>query len=228
MKKALIVVTNVSKYENINRPTGLWLGEVVHFVDELYKKGFEIDYVSPNGGYAPIDPSSLAKEVMTDLDWIYYQNQEFLDKLGFTLSPTEIVPEDYEIIYYAGGHGVMWDFKSDKNLQKIASDIYMNNGIISAVCHGVVGLLDIKSDKDNYLIKNKKVTGFSNSEEYELGLSDFVPYLTEDSLKERNAIYSQGKNWHEFSVQDDRVVTGQNPQSGKAVAKKVLSILNTN
>ena len=227
MKKVLVVVTNVSKYPNHERATGLWFGEAVHFVDEMEKAGYKIDYVSPKGGYTPIDPHSLASESMTELDWQYYLNNDFLNKLGTTLSADQVNPEEYDAIYYTGGHGVMWDYPDDENLQNIASKIYENGGIVSAVCHGSVGLLNIKNGAGENLIANKKVAGFTNTEEIALGLDKMVPFLTEDELVNRGAHYTKGEDWAEFAVADQRVVSGQNPASGGAVAKEVLKILNS-
>ncbi|GGI40679.1 type 1 glutamine amidotransferase domain-containing protein [Mammaliicoccus stepanovicii] len=226
MSKILIAVTSVSKYPELDRATGLWLGEAVHFADEFYKNGYEIDFVSPKGGYTPIDPESLKAEVMTELDWKYYQDTEFMNKLGNTLKASEINPDLYDVIYYAGGHGVIWDFKDDKNLQEISHKVYTNHGIVSSVCHGAIGLLNIKDSEDNFLINGKELTGFSNSEEIEAGLDQHVPYLTEDELKNRGAKYVKEANWSSYAVQDDRLVTGQNPQSGQAVAIKIIEMLN--
>lgn len=225
MKKILIVVTNISKYETTNRATGLWLGEATHFIDPILKAGYEIEFVSPNGGYTPIDPHSLSSDFMTDIDWKYYCDSKFLSTLANSRKSSEINPDDYIAIYYTGGHGVIWDFPENKTLQDIAMKIYNNGGIVSGVCHGVAGLLNIKTNNGEYLIKGKKVTGFSNSEEKEVQLDHLVPYLTEDEMKKRGAIYVKGENWSSFAIEDSRVVTGQNPSSGKAVAEKVLEIL---
>ncbi|WP_277587557.1 type 1 glutamine amidotransferase domain-containing protein [Psychrobacillus antarcticus] len=225
MKNILVVVTNISKYPNQERATGLWLGEAVHFAVEMEKEGYRIDYVSPKGGYTPIDPHSLQADQMTELDWKYYTNNDFLNQLSTTLSADEVNPEDYDAIYYTGGHGVMWDFPNDEKLQSIASTIHENGGIVSAVCHGSVGLLNIKNAAGNYLITDKKVAGFANTEEIALGLDKIVPFLTEDELVRRGANYVKGEDWSAFAVADGRVVTGQNPSSGGAVAKEVIQLL---
>ena len=226
MKNILVVVTNISKYPNDERATGLWLGEAVHFVDKMEKEGYTIDYVSPAGGYTPIDPHSLQQDQMTELDWQYYLNKDFLNKLGATLSADDVNPENYDAIYYTGGHGVMWDYPDNETLQNIAIKIYENGGIVSAVCHGSVGLLNIKNAEGKYLVANKKVTGFANTEEIALGLDKVVPFLTEDAIVNRGANYVKGEDWAEFAVVDDRVVTGQNPASGGVVATEVLKLLN--
>lgn len=227
MKNILVVVTNVSKYPNQDRATGLWLGEAVHFVEEVEKEGYHVDYVSPNGGFTPIDPHSLEADQMTELDWQYYSNPDFLNKLSATLSADEVNPKDYDAIYYTGGHGVMWDFPDDEKLQSIASSIHANGGIVSAVCHGSVGLLNIKNAEGNYLIADKKVAGFANTEEIALGLDKAVPFLTEDELVKRGANYVKGDDWAAFAVADGRVVSGQNPASGGAVAKEVIQLLKS-
>lgn len=221
-KRALVVVTSVTKYPDMNRPTGLWFGEVVHFADVLYKNGYKVHYISPEGGYTAIDPQSLQEDMMTDLDWKYYQNKDFMTRLGHTVTPDAVKAENYDIIYFAGGHGTIWDFKDNEDLQKLTQEIYDNNDVVSSVCHGAIGLLNVKDAKGNYIIDGKTVTGFSNSEEQAVGLADVVPYLTEDELKRRGANYKQGDNWTEFAVADGRIITGQNPQSGKAVAEKFL------
>lgn len=225
MKKILVVVTNVSKYDNYERPTGLWLGEAVHFVDEIEKAGYEIDYVSAKGGYTPIDPHSLENDFMTEIDWKYYTDSKFMNKLGNTLAADKVNFADYAAIYYTGGHGVVWDFPNDENLAKLAMDIYNNNGIVSSVCHGAAGLLSIKDENGKYLIDGKKVTGFSNSEEKAVQLDKLVPFLTEDELVKRGAKYEKAEDWDPFAITDERVVTGQNPASGAAVAKQVLELL---
>jgi putative intracellular protease/amidase len=224
-KKALIVVTSVEKYPNMDRATGLWLGEAVHFYEKLHKKGIEIDFVSPRGGYTPLDPVCLQMFVQP-VDWEYYADEVFRSKLANTLRPEEINPDDYNIIYYAGGHGVVWDFADNEALQKIACSIYEKGGIVSSVCHGAVGLFNIKLSDGTLLIKGKTLTGFANSEEIAAELEDHMPYLTEDVLKSRGANYVKAEqDFVSFAVADGRLVTGQNPQSGGAVADKVLEVL---
>ena len=143
-----------------------------------------------------------------------------------TLEPKDIHAEDYEVIYYSGGHGVVWDFPDNKELQDISRKIYENGGIVSSVCHGAVGLFNIRLSDGELLIKGKTLTGFSNSEEVAAELADHMPYLTEDVLKSKGANYVKAdKDFISFAVADGRLVTGQNPQSGGAVGEKVLEIL---
>ncbi|MGU3375542.1 type 1 glutamine amidotransferase domain-containing protein [Chryseobacterium sp. M5A1_1a] len=224
-KKVLIVVTSVEKYPNMERATGLWLGEAVHFYEKLDEKGYEIDFVSPKGGYTPLDPISLQMFVQP-VDWKYYADEIFRKKLATTLKPEEINSKDYSVIYYTGGHGVVWDFPDNSRLQEIARNIYEDGGIVSSVCHGAVGLFNIKLSNGENLINGKTLTGFSNSEEIAAELADHMPYLTEDVLKSKGAHYVKSdQDFISFAVSDGKLVTGQNPQSGGAVAEKVLEIL---
>ena len=222
--RILIVVTSFEKYPTINRPTGLWLGEAVHFVKKVEAAGYAVDYVSPKGGYTPIDPHSL--EMAEPVDWEWYQDKAFMNRLGTTLAPSAVNPADYVAIYFVGGHGVVWDFPDNAELQAISRKIYENGGIVSSVCHGAVGLLNIKLSDGTLLIKGKRVTGFSNAEEKLAELDNHVPYLTETEMLARGALYQKAdKPWAVFAIEDGRVITGQNPASGGAVADLVIARL---
>ena len=223
-KKILVVLTSVEKYPNMNRATGLWLGEAVHFVKTMEAAGYQVDYVSPQGGYTPIDPHSLA--MADDTDWAWYQKKEFMNRLGSTLKPSQVNPDDYAAIYFAGGHGVIWDFPDNEALQAISRKIYENGGYVSSVCHGAAGLLNIQLSDGTLLVKGKKVTGFSNEEEKLAELDKYVPFLTETELINRGALYQKAAEpWAVFAVEDKRLISGQNPASGGAVAELLLEAL---
>ena len=223
-KKILVVLTTTEKYPNLNRATGVWLGEAVHFVERVERAGFVVDYVSPTGGYTPIDPHSLA--MAEPIDWEWYHNRKFMDRLGATLKPADVNPDDYTVIYFVGGHGVLWDFPDNAELQALSRKIYEKGGIVSSVCHGAVGLLNITLSNGTSLIKGKQVTGFSDEEERLAQLDQYVPFLTETELKKRGVVYKKAdKPWEAFAVADHRVITGQNPASGGAVADLVIQAL---
>lgn len=223
-KKILVVLTTTEKYPNLNRATGIWLGEAVHFVERVERAGFVVDYVSPTGGYTPIDPHSLA--MAEPIDWEWYHNRKFMDRLGATLKPADVKSDDYAAIYFVGGHGVLWDFPDNVELQALSRKIYENGGIVSSVCHGAVSLLNITLSNGTLLIKGKQVTGFSDEEERLAQLDQYVPFLTETELKKRGAMYKKAdKPWQAFAVADHRVITGQNPASGGAVAELVIQVL---
>ncbi|MBF0714031.1 type 1 glutamine amidotransferase domain-containing protein [Gemella sp. GH3] len=224
MKKALIFLTNVEKYGENNRLTGLWLGELTHFYDELIKAGYEADFVSPKGGYVPLDPHSLS--MMDETDRYYYSNSDFRNRaLGQTFSPDQINAEDYSLIYYTGGHGTMWDFPNSEEIAKIASEIYQNGGLVTAVCHGVVGLLPIKDNLGEPLIAGKVITGFTNQEEELNGTTDIVPFLTQDALISKGSKVETESAFTSVVRVDGRIITGQNPQSARSLGKEVVNIL---
>lgn len=220
-KKMLVVLTNTAKYPALKRATGLWLGEAVHFAAKAEDAGYSLDYVSPLGGYVPVDPHSL--QMAPDLDWQWYDNKSFMTRLGRTLSPGQVVVGEYSAIYYTGGHGVMYDFPDNQPLQALARQIYENGGVVAAVCHGVVGLLNVKLSDNSLLLKDRQVTGFSNTEEKLVELDKVVPFLTENELRARGGRYSKHDDpWQPFVVADDRLITGQNPASTALLADKVL------
>lgn len=226
-KKILVVLTNTAKYPTLKRATGLWLGEAVHFVEKVEKAGFKVDYLSPTGGYVPIDPHSL--QMAADIDWEWYQNKTFMNRLGKTLSPGEVKAQDYCAIYYAGGHGVIWDFPDNSELQDLARRIFEAGGVVASVCHGAVGLLNIRLSDNTLLVKDREVTGFSDTEEKLVELDKVVPYLTETELKARGGLYLKAEEpWQAFAIADQkegRLITGQNPASGSAVAELVVAAL---
>lgn len=226
-KNVLVVLTNTAKYPDLKRATGLWLGEAVHFVEKVEKAGYKVDYVSPAGGYVPIDPHSLS--MAHDIDWAWYNNKAFMNRLGATLKPEQVKASDYKAIYFTGGHGVIWDFPNSTGLQTLARQIFEAGGVVSSVCHGAVGLLNIKLSDNSLLLKGREVTGFSNIEEQLVELDKVVPYLTENELSARGGIYRKTENpWDEFAITDQlegRLITGQNPASGGKVAELVLKAL---
>lgn len=223
-KKILVAVSSFEKYPNLPRATGLWLGEAVHFVKKVEAAGYTVDFVSPRGGYTPIDPHSLA--MAEPVDWEWYLDKAFMNRLGTTLRPDQVRAEDYAAIYFAGGHGVVWDFPDDAGLQALSRDIYEAGGIVSSVCHGAVALLNIRLSNGELLIQGKEVTGFTNEEEKLVGLDAHVPYLTETELRHRGVHFRQADAaWQPFAVADQRVITGQNPASGGPVAELVLQAL---
>ncbi|WP_461213598.1 type 1 glutamine amidotransferase domain-containing protein [Lacticaseibacillus sp. GG6-2] len=221
MSRALIVVTNHARFDGRNRATGLWLSEATHFHDVMSQNGIAVDYVSPAGGFVPLDPGSLAEGQMDALNWSYYGDSSYRQKyLANSLAPNQVDPAAYDLIYFAGGHGVMWDFPHNAALGTLALTIYQQGGIVSAVCHGVVGLLTMSD-----FIKDKHLTGFTNEEERLNQLTDAVPFLTEDALKKAGADFSEAKAYTEHVIIDKRLITGQNPQSAHQVGVEAVRLL---
>ncbi|MCS4305051.1 type 1 glutamine amidotransferase domain-containing protein [Chryseobacterium sp. BIGb0232] len=221
-KKILFVVTSHDKKGSTGENTGYYLGEVSHPWEVLHKAGYEIDFVSPKGGTPPVDGFDLKDPVNKE----FWENKEYKSKIDHSLTPSQVNPKDYSVIFYAGGHGAMWDFADNKELANMASTIYENGGIVAGVCHGPAGLVNIKLNNGKYLVDGKKINAFTNEEESAVQLTDVVPFLLENKLKERGAKFEKSGLWQNHVVTDQRVITGQNPQSAKSVGEAILKELN--
>lgn len=220
-KKILFVVTSHNQKGNTGESTGFYLSEASHPWDELVKAGYEIDFVSPKGGKAPITGFDLTDPVNRK----FWEDKTYRYKIEHTLKPSEVVTGDYVAIHYAGGLGCMWDFPDNAELALIAARIYENGGLVSAVCHGPAGLLSIKLSNGNYLVDGKKINAFTNEEEEGIKMEKVVPFLLESTLIERGALFEKSGVSQVHVVTDQRVVTGQNPQSAKAVGEAVVELL---
>jgi putative intracellular protease/amidase len=223
-KKILFVVTSHDKKGNTNEPTGYYLSEVSHPWEVLHNAGFEIDFVSPKGGKAPVDGFNLDDSVNSK----FWNNKDYRYKVEHTFKPSQVKPDNYAVIFYAGGHGAMWDLADNMELAKIAQQIYENNGIVAAVCHGPAGLVNIRLKNGKYLVDGKKINAFTNEEEVGVNMQNVVPFALETKLIERGARFEKSGLWQLHVTSDNRVVTGQNPQSAKAVGEAILKILHQN
>ncbi|MCF2486805.1 type 1 glutamine amidotransferase domain-containing protein [Dyadobacter sp. CY347] len=222
--KVLIVCTNHETFPTKAGKTGLWLSELTYFYDVMSKRRVLMDIVSPLGGKIPIDERSL--ELKDECNAKYWEDAAFRSKLDHSLSPAQVRSADYRLVYFAGGHGAMWDLAENTDLQNIVRDVYERNGMVSAVCHGVCGLLNVKLSDGSWLIQDKYVTGFSNVEEALMSFVSEVPFYLEDKLKERGAHYTKSMiPFMEFIEMDERLITGQNPNSARKVASKALEEL---
>ncbi|WP_099975081.1 type 1 glutamine amidotransferase domain-containing protein [Lactobacillus terrae] len=224
MKKILVVETNIGTYGDRKEATGLWLGENTEFVREVTAAGYSVDYASPKGGYVPIDPRSIQYASKEDLQM--YNDANFREKaLSHTLKPTDVNSSDYQAIYFTGGHGVMWDFPHNNEFHQISLDIYNNGGFITSVCHGISALLYLKDRKGDYIIQNKKITGFTNTEEILSGKRNRVPILNEKVARSHGSIFQKKRAFSPYAVQDGNLITGQNPYSPKEVATLLIKNL---
>lgn len=221
-KKILFVVTSHDRKGSTGESTGFYLSEVSHPWEILVNAGYEIDFVSPKGGKAPMDGFNLGDPVNKK----FWDDITYRTKIENTLKPSQVNPEQYIAIHYAGGHGAMWDFSDNEELAKIAAKIYERGGIVSAVCHGPAGLINIKLSNGKFLVDGKKINAFTNEEETAVRLDKVVPFLLESKLIERGAIFEKSGLWQSHVVNDQRVITGQNPQSAKAVGEAILVELN--
>ncbi len=221
LKKILFVVTSHDEKGNTGEKTGYYLGEVSHPWDVLHSAGYEIDFVSPKGGKAPVDAFNMEDSINKK----FWDNEVYRNKIENTMKPSEVNPAEYVAIHYAGGHGAMWDFADNTEIAGIASQIYENNGVVSAVCHGPAGIVNIKLSDGSYLVDGKKVNAFTNEEEVKVKLEEVVPFLLEDQLKAHGAIFEKSAPFTNHVVADQRLVTGQNPQSAHSVGKATLAEL---
>lgn len=159
------------------------------------------------------------------------ENKLFVDKYNIsnslkTISVKEVNPQEFSIIYFAGGHGTMWDFPGNVDINKVTSEIYENGGIVAAVCHGPSALTDVKLSDGSYLVEGKRINSFTNAEEKEVEKDDIVPFLLETRLKERGAIFVEGEKWENKVVVDGRIITGQNPQSAASLGEAIVRVAN--
>ena len=225
MKKVLFVVTSHSKLGNTGEKTGFWTEELAAPYYELADQGIQIDIATPLGGQPPIDPKSADPASATEDTKRLDTDTALLEKLKHTLKLADVKESDYDGVFYPGGHGPLWDLTKDKNSINLIQKFFNNNKPVAFVCHAPGVLKDVKVNGD-YLVKGKKVTGFSNSEEAAVGLTDVVPFLLEEVLQANGGIYSKTENWQPYAVEDGLLITGQNPASSKLVAQKLLQQLN--
>lgn len=216
MTQILMVLSSHESLGDTGKTTGWYLSEAAHPWKVFSGADFDMTWVSPKGGFAPIDGKDLDDEV----------NVEFLEAFGDkgpeTVTPDSVDAGEFDAIFYVGGHGTMWDFPDNAELSSIASSIYSSGGVVSAVCHGPAGLLNIEADGEK-LIAGKRVAGFTNTEESASELTDVVPFLLEDELNDAGADHQAGPDFEANVVVDDRLVTGQNPPSAHGVATAVVA-----
>ncbi|QKS72886.1 type 1 glutamine amidotransferase domain-containing protein [Paenalkalicoccus suaedae] len=218
-KKVLMVLTSEAKMGGDNN-TGLWLEEFAAPYVTFVKAGFDVKVVSIAGGQVPLDPNSLPEE--SQLEW-----QEAESKLANTEKLSEEdVSAGYDAVFLPGGHGTVYDYPDNLLLQRLLRETAENDRVIGSVCHGPSGLIHATYADGTPIVKGKKVTAFTDSEEKEMGLENVVPFLLESTLRDKGADFVNSDNWADFSVRDGNLVTGQNPQSSQSTADKVVEALS--
>ncbi len=219
--KVLIAVTSHDTIGSTGRPTGAYVSEVSPAVFACLSRGFEIEFVSPKGGRVPLD----GVEQKEPLNVALLDNPALMQQLHSSKRPEQVTAADYAGIFFAGGHGTMWDFPECTGLSQLAAQIYENGGVIGAVCHGPAALVNVKLSTGAYLVAGKTVSAFTDAEESAVGLAEIVPFLLETKLVERGAIFAPAGNWQAQVVVSERLVTGQNPASAKGVAEAMVQLL---
>jgi putative intracellular protease/amidase len=217
----LVVLTSHNSLGNTGKETGFYLPEVSHPVAVFDDAGLTVEYVSPQGGKAPM----IGIDRADPLNAAFLDDSKKMHQVENTLKPSQVDPSRYAAIFYAGGHGTMWDFAENADLAQIAAQIYDRGGIIGAVCHGPAGLVNIRVAGDRYLVEGQAIATFTNEEEEAVGLADVVPFSLEDKLIERGATVEKAANFEAKTVVSDRLVTGQNPASATGVATAMVALL---
>lgn len=227
MAKILIVLTSHTQLGETGKPTGFYFDELAAPYWVFSEAGHDVDLASIAGGHPQPDPNSLDKDVNKRSQPVqrFLADPHAQNKLENTIPMSAVEANNYDAIFLAGGHGAMWDFPDNEALSAAITRIYDMGGIVSAVCHGPAGLVNVKRYDGHYLVNGSRVNGFTNDEEKAVELQRSVPFLLEDTLKARGAKFESRSGFSSFAVQDGRLVTGQNPQSAEKTAKLVVSAL---
>jgi putative intracellular protease/amidase len=221
IKPILCVVTSHPIRGDSGEPTGFAMVELTHPLEVFEAAGIPVEIASIRGGHPPIDFFDLSDPV-NDRFW---KDKAFRDALAHSLVLADLDPARYSAVFFAGGHGTMWDFADDPVVQTVIREIWEAGGIVSAVCHGPAALVNAKLSDGSYLVANKKLAAFTDAEEAEVKYDKVVPYLLASTLNDRGALHQPAPNWSENVVTDGRLITGQNPASAHGVGKAIVDKL---
>ncbi|TDR39206.1 putative intracellular protease/amidase [Tahibacter aquaticus] len=220
-KPVLIVLTSHGSKGKTGKPTGFYLGELTHPLAVLEAAGIPVEIASIKGGEPPVDGVDLDDATNAH----YWKNDEFRTRIRSTLPLADAKPERYSAIFFAGGHGAMWDFPDSPAVQRVTRTIYEQGGVVAAVCHGPAALVNVTLSNGDHLVKGKQVSAFTDDEERAVQLADTVPFLLASKLAEHGALHQPAPNWTAKVVVDGRLVTGQNPQSATGVGEKLRDLV---
>ncbi|WP_299799639.1 type 1 glutamine amidotransferase domain-containing protein [uncultured Maribacter sp.] len=223
--KILFVLTSHDQLGDTGKKTGFWIEEFAAPYYALLDKGAEITVATPKGGQAPIDPSSDSEDAQTKDTKRYKEDKDAQSVINNTKKLADVNASDFDAVFYPGGHGPLWDLANDATSIKLIETFNEQAKPVAFVCHAPAALKGVKGTDGNLLVKGKKVTGFTNTEEAAVQLTDVVPFLVEDMLKENGGIYSKKEDWAAYAIQDGNLITGQNPASSELVAEKLLAAL---
>ncbi len=224
--KILMVLTSHDKLGDTGRKTGFSLEEFAAPYYTFKEAGTDIVLASPKGGQPPLDPKSNEPNFQTDLTHRFEADAGAKAQLATTLRLDSVKAEDFDTVFYPGGHGPMWDLAEDENSIKLVKSSLAAGKIFALVCHSSGALRHVKTPDGKLLVEGKTVTRFTNGEEEEVGLTKVVPFLVEDELMSLGATFSKVKNWGVHTVADGQLITGQNPASSGPAAKLLIDTLN--
>ncbi|MFB9057798.1 type 1 glutamine amidotransferase domain-containing protein [Mariniflexile ostreae] len=221
----LFVLTSHDILGNTGKKTGFWVEEFASPYYALLDKGATITLATPKGGAAPIDPSSDTPDAATEATKRFDNDVEAKKRIANTKKLSDMNPDDFDAVFYPGGHGPLWDLANNAGSVALIEKFNSQDKPIAFVCHAPAALKDVKNADGTPLVKGKKVTGFTNSEEAAVGLTEVVPFLVEDMLRDNGGMYSKKEDWTAYALQDGNLITGQNPASSELVAEMLLKHL---
>ena len=224
--KVLIVLTSHDKLGDTGKKTGFWLEEFASPYYRLKDAGAQVTLASPRGGQPPLDPKSHEPDFQTDDTRRFDDDQAAQNELAKTAKLAEMKVEEFDAVFYPGGHGPLWDLYTNSDSIALIEGFIAAGKPVATVCHAPAVLLKAKDQNGNPLVKGKKVTGFSNSEEAAVELTDVVPYSVEDQLLALGGVYQKVEDWNSLAVVDGLIITGQNPGSSAAVAEALVKAIN--
>ena len=219
----LFVLTSHDKLGDTDKKTGFWVEEFANPYYSLLDKGANITIATPKGGAAPIDPSSAAPSATTEDTERFNKDEVAKAKIENTKVLANINAADFDAVFYPGGHGPLWDLATNTTSIALIEAFNNQKKPIAFVCHAPAALKEVKNADGTPLVNGKKVTGFTNTEEAAVGLTDVVPFLVEDMLSKNGGIYSKKEDWAAYAIQDGNLITGQNPASSELVAEKLIA-----
>lgn len=225
--KVLMVLTSHDELGTTGEKTGFWLEEFTSPYYTFKDAGADIVIASIKGGQPPLDPKSDAPDAQTESTRRFDQDTDAQHQLANTVVLADIKADDFDTVFYAGGHGPLWDLTNSATSIELIQEFDRAQKPIGFVCHAPAVLKNVKTESGESFVKGKKLTGFSNSEEAAVQLTDVVPFLIEDEFKAQGAHYEKGADWSSYTVSDGHLITGQNPASSEAVAEQLLDMLKT-
>ncbi|GAA0871365.1 type 1 glutamine amidotransferase domain-containing protein [Gangjinia marincola] len=223
--KILFIMSNAKTYGDSDIETGTSFAEIVYAYDVFVKNDYRVDFLTPNGGKIHLGHYYKAKDT---LQYRYYNDVKFMTRLNSTLKPTEVIASNYDAVYYVGGGAAMYNVPVNKAIQNITMTVYeKQNGVISAVCHGTAGIVSLKTQDGNYLVKGKKINGFPDAfEKKDRPYYQYFPFSIEEKINEHDGFFTYSADgWDGYAIADGRVITGQDPTASARVAELVVAKL---
>ena len=223
--KILMILTSHDQLGETGHKTGFWLEEFASPYYVFKDANADITLASPEGGQPPLDPKSDEADFQTDATRRFKEDVDAQEALANTVRLADISPENFDAVFYPGGHGPLWDLAEDRSSIALIESMHASGKPVAAVCHAPAVLKHAKNPDGSPLVKGKSVTGFSNTEEDAVQLTEIVPFLVEDELKAKGGNYSKADDWHPYAITDGNLITGQNPASSELAAKAVLEMI---